>query len=609
MKLPSVHQIIKDSSRTFLRFPFALVSAAIGTMAALILVDYEGPPSATVLFNILLASILGIPLLTAFALVAEKGKWGKSKSSITQLVGVLLLAAYAISVPSDLADAPIIHVLRLLILSIALHFFVAVAPFFRRGEINGFWHYNKTLLLQLLTAVVYSIVLNAGLSLALAALDHLFGINVPGKRYGELAILITGLFNTWFFLSGVPEDLDSLDASTDYPKVLKVFAQYILFPLVLIYLVILYAYLAKILIVWDWPQGWVSKLILGFSTTGILSLLLFHPIRDHVENVWIKTASRWFYFLMIPIVIMLFPALWRRISEYGITEGRYIAVALGVWLAAMVAYFILSKTKSIKVIPASLCVLAFLVSFGPWGAFEVSEKSQVERLRDLLVRNSILVDGTIHKAQVSITFEDTKQISSIISYLHEIHGYDRIQPWFRESLLQDSAGRRLAYKDPALVAKILGIEYVHVWLSADQDEIMLNADRESTIIVEGYDRMLRAQHINDSQMKKDFTGEEIAYRVSAGLDTMIFFVMRDGRAVDSLQIGLREFIEKLLKDYGNANAGNIPPEKMSISTTNQTMKLKLYLRQIHVRKQGSETKIIDYETEILYAINKSPLSN
>ncbi len=105
-------------------------------------------------------------------------------------------------------------------------------------------------------------------------------MNIPGKRYVELWILINGMFMTLFFLAGIPPDLDSLDASTDYPKSIRIFAQHILFPLVIVYLVILYAYLAKILIVWDWPQGWVSKLILGFSATGILSLLLLHPIRD-----------------------------------------------------------------------------------------------------------------------------------------------------------------------------------------------------------------------------------------------------------------------------------------------------------------------------------------
>jgi hypothetical protein len=122
-------------------------------------------------------------------------------------------------------------------------------------------------------------VLFAGLAIALAALDNLFGVSVPPKRYGDLLVLLAGLFGPWFFLAGIPQDLDNLDRIEEYPKGLKVFAQYILLSLVIVYLLILYAYLLKILIQWNWPQGWVSSLILGFSATSILSLILMHPIR------------------------------------------------------------------------------------------------------------------------------------------------------------------------------------------------------------------------------------------------------------------------------------------------------------------------------------------
>jgi len=397
MNLPSVKKILQDAIRTFLRFPFVLINAALGTIAAVILIDHEGPAQATVLFNILLATILGIPLLTGFALFAEKKKWGRGMAIGLQIIGILLLVGYGCSVPSDLGDAPAIHILRLLLIAVALHLFVAFAPFSGSGEINGFWYYNKILLLRLIITAIYSVVLYAGLALALAALDNLFGMNVPGKRYAELWIIILGLFNTWSFLAGIPEKLEQLEKSSGYPKGIKIFAQYILFPLVLIYLVILYAYMAKILIAWDWPQGWVSRLILGFATTGIFSLLLLYPIREQIENIWIKKASRWLYILMIPLVIMLLLALWRRISEYGITEGRYIAIILGFWLGIIVIYFILSRTKSIKTIPVSLCLLALIISFGPWSAFSISEKSQVDRLQDLLTKNNILVNSRIQK--------------------------------------------------------------------------------------------------------------------------------------------------------------------------------------------------------------------
>jgi hypothetical protein len=607
MKLPSVQQVLQDATRTFLRFPFVLINAALGTITAVILVDHEGPEQATVLFNILLATILGIPLLTGFALLAEKRKWGGWTALGLQFSGILLLAAYGCSVPTDLWEAPAIHILRLLVLASASHLFVAFAPYAARGEINGFWHYNKTLLLSLIITAIYTLVLYAGLALALAALDNLFGMNVPGKRYAELWFIILGIFTTWSFLAGIPEDLDQLEKSTDYPKLIKIFAQYILFPLVLVYLLILYAYVAKILISWDWPQGWVSRLILGFATTGIFSLLLLYPVRDRVENIWIKTASHWFYVVMGPLVFMLLLALWKRISEYGITEGRYIAVVLGFWLGGIVLYYILSKGKSIKVIPISLCVIASIISFGPWGAFSVSEKSQANRLQEFLTRNNILVNGRIQKSPVPVPPDDAGQISSIISYLHDIHGYEQIQPWFKERLNEDSTGVFLRYKEPALIAGMMGIEFQNIRYDAAGNDFWLRSNQKGIIDVQGYDRMIRGHYFSTDQDKRIFTDQEFRYRVNSSLDTISFVVTPGERVSDSLDIDLRPLVNKLLSEYSNFNVTNIPPEKMMLMAENQVLKIKIYFRYIKLHKDESLMNLIEYSSDILYKIESQGL--
>lgn len=365
MKLPSIQQVLRESSVALRRFPFVLIDAAVGTVTALMIVDYEGPPTTSILFKILFASILGFPLLLASTLLAERRGWHRPMAWGVQVLCVLLLVAYALSVPSNIPSAPQLHIERLLILTLALCLLVATAPFARVRQLNGFWHYNKYLVQRILLAGVFSLTLNAGLVLALAAVDQLFGIDVPEKRYAELSLAILGIFATWFFLAGAPRDLDGLETQTDYPRVLKIFGQYILSPLLLVYFVILYAYIVKIIIEWSWPRGMVSGLIFGFASTGIVAYLLLYPIRHESENSWIAVAARWFWIAMIPMIVVLELAIWRRVSDYGITENRYLALGLGGWLAAMVVYFLASRTKSIKVIPASICVLAVLASFGP----------------------------------------------------------------------------------------------------------------------------------------------------------------------------------------------------------------------------------------------------
>src|ERR1035441_10542899 len=117
MKLPSMRESFHDARTTLLRFPLVILAAAIGTLAALILVDYEGPPAPTILFKILLAAILGIPLLGALALLAEKKEWRGSKAMGIQVIGLLFLAGYALSVPSDLTEAPADTIIQFLLIA------------------------------------------------------------------------------------------------------------------------------------------------------------------------------------------------------------------------------------------------------------------------------------------------------------------------------------------------------------------------------------------------------------------------------------------------------------------------------------------------------------
>ena len=606
MKLPSISQAVDDARSAFVRFPVVVLDAIAGTACALVLIDYEGPPGPTFLFQVVFAAIFSFPLLVGLAITAEKKKWSKSVSTGAQLAGVVLAAVYALFVPQELSGAPNIHVIRLVMLTAGWVLFAFAVPYVGHENEFGYWNYCKTLVMRVLTAYLYTVVLWAGLAIALAALDNLFGVHVPGKRYGELWVLINGLFTMWFFLAGVPEDLESLDAVTDYPKDLKIFSQYILFPLVLVYLVILYAYLGKILLAWDWPQGWVSKLILGFIGTGLSSILLLHPIRERTENIWIGKASRWFYVIIIPLIVMLFFAVWRRVSEYGITEGRYLAIATGLWLCVIVPYFIISKKKKILFIPTSLCIATFVVSFGPWGMFAVSENSQVSRLKELLTRNHILVDGRVQSKHDSVQFDATKQISSIISYLSDIHGFGAIQPWFGESLKSDIVGQKSTYKDPAFVAKLMGIEYVRVWQVSAGGTITLMADRDGALLVDGYDRLLRTQHVNSGSTKREFPQLGIAYRVGEDLSKMMVTVSRDMTIIDSLQIDLQPLVNKLLADYGNATTDRVPTEKMAVVALSQTTKIKLFLSNIRIQRRGGEAKVVAYEGEIAWAMIKKP---
>jgi len=193
-------------------------------------------------------------------------------------------------------------------------------------------------------------------------------------------------------------------------------------PLVVIYLLILTTYLVRILITGQWPSGWIGYLVSSVAAVGILSLLLVHPIREQGENRWVGTYARWFYVALLPSIGMLLVAIGKRIQQYGITEDRYFLGVLALWLAGIAIGYIARRNAGIRAIPVTLCLLAFVTAFGPQGAYGVSRRSQVARLRALLAKTQASPSGAPHPVAADVSFETRLALSSTLTYLIGTHG-------------------------------------------------------------------------------------------------------------------------------------------------------------------------------------------
>ncbi|RTQ52213.1 DUF4153 domain-containing protein [Hymenobacter gummosus] len=398
MRLPSVQAALATAAAVLRRFPLTLLWAFVLGGAAIRLIHFDSdripnnePAWA---FPVLSTAGLGLSLTLALALMAERYRWTAAARWGAQAGGAALLAAWYALAPTE---PDLSWGLRLFLLGLGLHLVVAAGPYLselrRRADTPGFWRYNETLFLRFLLGGVYSGVLFVGCALALVAVKKLFDVDVPEYWFGYLFVTLGTVFNTWFFLAGVPQDFAALEAETGYPKGLKLFTQFVLLPLVVLYLAILYAYLARILVTWTLPQGWVSTLVLALAVAGIFALLLIHPIRHAAENAWIRTFARWFYRALFPLLGLLAVAIGTRVRAYGITEERYFVLVLAGWLLGMAVYFLWRRGQGIIWIPASLAVVAFLSAGGPWGAFAVAQRSQLARLRATATQYGLLTNG------------------------------------------------------------------------------------------------------------------------------------------------------------------------------------------------------------------------
>jgi hypothetical protein len=432
MKLPSVALLVKGAWATFCRFPLAICFAILAAWAGVQdqrhdFYEIQGFDY----LRLLEASVLGV-LLSVIAVQLKEAK-GKNKAFAVyaQLLALgLIILYYYFGYRSHQVATQI----RFFVLYLGLHLLISVLPYMGIKQHNGFWYFNEHLFLNFLKSLLYSCLLSLGLTLALSALRYLLKVDINSNWYLNVWIIILVVFNTWFFLAQFPKDYAGLDKETGYPQGLKILTQYILLPMETIYLLILYVYMGKIMVGAQWPVGWVSYLILVYAVLGIFSLLLIHPIRDQEGNKWMREFSRFFYIALIPLLMMLYLAIFKRLNAYGVTELRYYVLLLGIWLGSISLYFVGSKIKSIKVIPVSLCILALLSTWGPWGAFQWSLKSQQSRLTAVFEKNHYLVNGKLSGNYGKPSSSDRTQMADITDYLIHTHGTQAVQRYLSISI-------------------------------------------------------------------------------------------------------------------------------------------------------------------------------
>ncbi len=594
-KLPSLLNLVHKLESAIKRFPLASLVALAGTILAILLVHLPSPEK-TVFPNLLMTIILAFPLFVSTVLLRENIIFKKYYfAGINICVSIFLIIYYCL-LPENIFLTENVFLFRYFMWAIGFFLLITFIGFVKTKEktLTMFWHYNRNLFYALALTAIYAVTIGVGLCIALSSVEHLFELDINDKRYVEIWIILAGLFSPLFLLSRIPSDNQSPEDANGYPKELKLFSQFVLSPLISIYFIILYSYTIKILITGDWPKGVLAYMILGFSLLGIFTYVVLFPLREKLS--WVKWAGTIFYIVLIPQVGMLFWALWFRISDYGFTEKRYLVFVFGWWLFAMAIYFLWSKAKDIRIIPATIFIITLLASFGPWGAFAISEKSQTLRLNTLLTINSLMTDGQVQKADdnTSITFDDRKEISATVRYLSKTHGLDSLQPLFSKDLndlknenFQNSDYYTTRYNLPEkIVEELIGIDYVENWegLRVENDNYSFYSSDifiGNALDISGYNYIYQLVNLSGT-----FDGQgKTKYKYAINSDRAQFSLFEDGRMIT--EIDLNQLIkDKVVNQSSQKLQPATPsPEKINVVVEDDKISLILYITHIGGKKK------------------------
>lgn len=593
MRFPSIDEAASLAAATAKRFPLVLVAGGAAMAAAW---SALGGGDDRLWLRLILSALLGLPLFLTLGLVAEQRSTKPLARWLVQLAGLAVPVGFFLL--SDGWSQSHLWT-RFFHLNLGLHLLVAVAPFAAGAAVGAFWQFNRTLFQRILLAALFTAVLVAGLALALLALDRLFGIDVDDDTYFRLLWFLAFVFSPWFFAAGVPRDMDALAAREDYPTGLRVFAQFILIPLVTVYLLILTAYLARVLITRVWPSGWIGWLVSGVAVAGTLALLLVHPLRTRQDSRWVDTYGRWFYIALMPSVIMLLLAVWQRVAQYGVTERRYFLLVLALYLAGIAVWYGVTASRNIRIIPAALAIVAFVTFAGPWSAYAVARQSQVARIETVLERHGMIRDGRVYPATTELPLDDRREMSGAVRYLLTTHGTGTLRPLLGDAVSAEAdtlPAWRVDESAEAILAR-LNVRYLPRWAGPDYEHFFVTSGGlPEPLAVSGYDWLLRG----DLRFGFEMTSAGDTFRVSPEPGLLVFTIERNGEPL--ITADLSDFVRDLAERYGATFRQGAPAEVREYTVEGERAVVAVHIQNMTGRRTAAGDSLDSVYGEILLGL-------
>lgn len=190
--------------------------------------------------------------------------------------------------------------------------------------------------------------------LLLITVEWLFDLNFSYET-------IPYLFSFCSLVAGTALFLFELHDDDGVSPVLAKGLVFLIAPLLSVYTLILYVYGIRILVRWELPKGGVAFLVCAFLIVGLIGSIL----NELSERRFSKWFFKWFPVISIPLVVLLWVGIVRRVGDYGLTEARvYLLLTAGTLTIFLILSFF-EKTRVFSIMSLILAGSIILFTFIP----------------------------------------------------------------------------------------------------------------------------------------------------------------------------------------------------------------------------------------------------
>ncbi len=186
-------------------------------------------------------------------------------------------------------------------------------------------------------------------------------------------------------------------------RLLEVLLNYLVTPALLIYAAIFYLYMVKIVVTWTLPEGGVAYLAFGFTMTALVVKALDRALERRIYS--------WFYdrlsMVSLPMIVLFWVGVARRIGEYGLTAQRVYLLVCGALMTFCVVLFLSRRFgRYLWVCLAGLVVFAAFAYIPALSPERIGLRSQTERF-GRIARSLALIDQTGRLRTERVPLSDT----------------------------------------------------------------------------------------------------------------------------------------------------------------------------------------------------------
>lgn len=180
----------------------------------------------------------------------------------------------------------------------------------------------------------------------------------------------------------VPAILNSItDVKNEAGKFIKVLLTYILMPVAVFLIGTLYLYVIKIILSGELLN---KSLFFILSLTFSLAIPCAILLKNYDESKSVLVISNIIFYSFMPLMLLQIIAMNVRVSDYGLTESRYMGYLLIAFEIIFIALMIIKKSKYLD---KSILVLVGFIILGvlsPLNIYNVPVYSQTARITNML---------------------------------------------------------------------------------------------------------------------------------------------------------------------------------------------------------------------------------